>query len=159
MINMSKLHFLITVSMTVAFTQGHRVTRKLELVQSFCCKVAVAQILTVVDCVREITSKKTCKYGDYGSFEHLLFLYFCVSGHVVQFDVIICPVIGLAVQHNVIICSASQLFEHDIVCPVSQAVQRDLIICHVHCCPANVIISPVSQALPSSMSEGSQLMI
>ena len=29
----------------------------------------------MVDIVREMTSKKSCKFGEYGSFEHLLFLF------------------------------------------------------------------------------------
>ena len=29
----------------------------------------------MVDYVREITVKKSCKYGEYGSFVHLLFMY------------------------------------------------------------------------------------
>ena len=29
----------------------------------------------MVDDARETTAKKSCMYGDYGSFEHLLFLF------------------------------------------------------------------------------------
>ena len=36
----AKLYSLILVWKTVMFTEGHRVRRKVELVQSFCCKVA-----------------------------------------------------------------------------------------------------------------------
>ena len=32
-----------------------------------------SQMFAMVDCVTKITTKKSCKYGDYGSFEHLLF--------------------------------------------------------------------------------------
>ena len=32
------------------------------------------KMFVMVDCVREMTVKKSCKYGEYGSFEHLLFL-------------------------------------------------------------------------------------
>ena len=39
MLDTIKLFSLIPVSMTLMFTQGHRVAGKLELVQSFCCKV------------------------------------------------------------------------------------------------------------------------
>ena len=36
-------------------------------------------MLVMVDFVREMTLKKSCKYGKYGSFEPLLFLLFvCV---------------------------------------------------------------------------------
>ena len=40
MLNTAKLCFLFVVWMILMFIQGHRVTGKLELVQSFCCKVA-----------------------------------------------------------------------------------------------------------------------
>ena len=39
MLNTSKLYSLSPVWMTLVFTQGHRITGKLELVQWFCCKV------------------------------------------------------------------------------------------------------------------------
>ena len=52
-------------------SQGYR---KLELVQSFCCKVdEVTQMFVMVDYRREMTVKKSCKYGKYGSFGRLLF--------------------------------------------------------------------------------------
>ena len=33
------------------------------------------QMLVMVDYVRKMTVKKSCKYGEYGSFEHSLFLF------------------------------------------------------------------------------------
>ena len=39
-LNMTKLYSLIPVWMTLMFIQGHSITGKVELVQSFCCKVA-----------------------------------------------------------------------------------------------------------------------
>ena len=33
-------------------------------------------MLVMVGCIWEMTVKKSCKYGEYGSFEHLLFLFF-----------------------------------------------------------------------------------
>ena len=33
-------------------------------------------MFVVVDYVRQMTVKKSCKYGKYGLFEHLLFLLF-----------------------------------------------------------------------------------
>ena len=33
------------------------------------------------DCEREMTSKKSCKYGEHGSFEQLLFLYSTLKDH------------------------------------------------------------------------------
>ena len=45
--------------------------------QAFYCKWhAVAWTLTVVDYVREAAGSKSGKYGEYGSFEYLLFFYF-----------------------------------------------------------------------------------
>ena len=32
-------------------------------------------MLLMVDNLKEITVKKSCKYGEYGSFEHLLFFF------------------------------------------------------------------------------------
>ena len=40
MIDRTKLYILIPVSMTLTIILSHMVTRKLQLVQSFCCKVA-----------------------------------------------------------------------------------------------------------------------
>ena len=41
------------------FTQCHRIMRKLELVQTFCCKVDEAsQMFILVDYVREMTVEK-----------------------------------------------------------------------------------------------------
>ena len=44
--------------MTLTFAQGHRVTRNVKLVQSFCCKVA--QTFAAVDDVTDIPAKKSC---------------------------------------------------------------------------------------------------
>ena len=38
--------------------------------------IEVAQTSTVVDHVKEMTSKRTYKYVEYGSFEQLLFFFF-----------------------------------------------------------------------------------
>ena len=35
----------------------------------------VTQMVVIIAYVREMTVKKSCKYGEYGSFEHLLFLF------------------------------------------------------------------------------------
>ena len=56
-----KLYSLIPVRMTLMFSQGHRVTGKVELVQSFCCELHEAtQIFMMIDYVREMTVKKSC---------------------------------------------------------------------------------------------------
>ena len=44
----------------------------LEFVQTFVC--FEVSPFTMVGYVREMTSKKFCKYGENGSFDHLLFL-------------------------------------------------------------------------------------
>ena len=77
MLNTLKLYSLIPVWMALIFT--FQLTglqeRKLELVQSSSCKVAWSNwSVRGVDFVREMTVKKCCKYGEYGSHEHLLFL-------------------------------------------------------------------------------------
>ena len=81
MLNTTELYTLIPVWMTLMFTQDHRVTGKLVLVQSLCCKVAWSNA-NVCDgwLIREMTMKKSCKYCEYGLFEHLLFLslYFII---------------------------------------------------------------------------------
>ena len=33
------------------------------------------KMFVMVDYVRKMAAKKSCKYGEYGSFEHLLFLF------------------------------------------------------------------------------------
>ena len=62
--------------MTLIFTQGLRVRGKLELVQSSSCIVAT-ELFMMVDYVRKMTVKTSCEYGEYESFEHLLF-FMCV---------------------------------------------------------------------------------
>ena len=63
--------------MVLLSTQGLRLPGKLELVLFFRYKVYKAtQMFVMVDYVREMTSKKSCKYSKYGSFDHVLFLFF-----------------------------------------------------------------------------------
>ena len=50
--------------MTLMFNQGHSVVKLHE----------AAQIIMMVDYVMEMVAKKSCKYGEYGLCEHLLFL-------------------------------------------------------------------------------------
>ena len=71
MLNTTKLYSLILVWMALMFARGHRAIGKVELVQSLCCKAA-SQMNMMVDYVRKMTVKKSCKYGEYGWFEHLL---------------------------------------------------------------------------------------
>ena len=52
MIDSSELYFLILVYMTMTL---------------------ISPTLTVADGIREMISKETCKYGEYGPFEHFLF--------------------------------------------------------------------------------------
>ena len=62
--------------MTLMFTEDHRVTGKLDFVQSFCCKIAWSNLNVCDGYVGEMTVQKSCEYGKYGSFEHLIFLLF-----------------------------------------------------------------------------------
>ena len=74
MVDMTDLYILISVWMSLTFTQGHRLMRTLELVKSFCWKVA--QSYTNI-CRGWLCKDDDCreKYGEYGSFEHLFFLF------------------------------------------------------------------------------------
>ena len=63
--------------MTLMFTQGHRVAGKIELVLSFCFTETI-QVFVIFDYYRKMTVKKSRKYREYGSFEHLLLLLFLI---------------------------------------------------------------------------------
>ena len=67
MLSATKLYSLVPDWMTMMFTQGHMVMGKLELGQSFCCKVAWSNSNLMVDYVKEMTVKKFCKYGEYNN--------------------------------------------------------------------------------------------
>ena len=78
MLDMSKLYGLIPVWMSVMLTQDHRVTGKLEILQSFCCKVAWSNLI-VFDgwfCKGDDSEvqygKHGSQYGTHRSSEHLL---------------------------------------------------------------------------------------
>ena len=58
------------------FTQGHRVMGKLELVQSFCCKVAWSNTCIHDGWIIKGDDYEEVMYGAYGLFEHMLFLFF-----------------------------------------------------------------------------------
>ena len=59
-------------------SQSQGVTGKLEFVRLFYCKVVLGvPNVCAGRFVIERTSKKTCKYGEYGAFSDLLFLFFC----------------------------------------------------------------------------------
>ena len=75
LLDTTKFCGMIAVSMTLTFTQGHR-TGKLELLPSFCCKVARINP-NVHDgwLYQEDDFKKIFKYGAYESFVHFLFMY------------------------------------------------------------------------------------
>ena len=65
------------------FTQGHRVAGKLELVQHSDVNLHEAtQMFMVIDYVREMTVKKSCRYDEYRSLGRLLYLfYFAMYGY------------------------------------------------------------------------------
>ena len=58
--------------MTLTFPQGHRVTRKLELLQ-LCCKVGCSNLKICVSYVK-IDFKEDQHCDEYGPFEYLFFL-------------------------------------------------------------------------------------
>ena len=60
--------------MTLIFIQGHRVTGKQEQSHSVIKLHAATQIFLMDDYVREMNMNKFRKHGEYGLFEHLLFL-------------------------------------------------------------------------------------
>ena len=53
---------------------------------SFVKLYEASQMFVMVDYVGKMTVKKSCRYGKYGSFEHLLFLGFCCCLFVVLFS-------------------------------------------------------------------------
>ena len=62
--------------MTLLFSQDHRVTAKLELVQSFSCRLhEAARAFMMVMFTGKVTLKKPYRYGECGLFEQLLFLF------------------------------------------------------------------------------------
>ena len=79
MLNTTKLYSLISLWMTLIFTQGHKVKGKLEHVLWFLHEAT--QMFVMIDYVRKMTAKKSCKYGEYGPFEHLLFLFSNISSN------------------------------------------------------------------------------
>ena len=76
MLNTIRVCSLIAVSMTLMLTQGPRfggLQESWNLCSHSLVKLPKAtQMFVMVDYVREITVKKSCKNGEYGSFEHLL---------------------------------------------------------------------------------------
>ena len=76
LLNTTKLYCLIPVWMTLMFTQGHRVRESWNLCSHCVVKLhEAAQLFMMVDYVRKMTVKKSCKYGEYGLFERLLFSF------------------------------------------------------------------------------------
>ena len=77
MTNAANFFRFMYIWMTMAFTQEHRVIRKLEHVKLFCCKVAWS-IPNFCDgwFVTEITAKKSCVIvWNMGCLNHLFFLF------------------------------------------------------------------------------------
>ena len=62
--------------MTLMFTEGHRFTGNYNLCSHSVAKLhEVTEMFVMVDYVREMVEKKSWKYCEYRSFEHLLVLY------------------------------------------------------------------------------------
>ena len=79
-------HSLTPLWVTLTFSQSHRATRKLELVQLFCCILLSSGMIwpkllwfTVpVDYVRDMFANKSFEYGKYGLSAYLLAFFLCV---------------------------------------------------------------------------------
>ena len=123
---------------TLTFTKGHRVLRNVKFVQSFFCFVFVFVfcflffVCLFVFCkvikepkllymyIRQMTSKKTCKYGEYESFEHLLFyVTISFSGTVVPLSLYNHPTRQAWLSN--VYCSGTEDSLQD--CGTSQSVQ------------------------------------
>ena len=83
----TRLYSLIPAWMTLCFTKGHRVTGKLQSMQSFCCQVAWSDSNVHDDWLCKEYDCEEVLYGEYGSFEHLLLL-FCLFA-VILFDLVV----------------------------------------------------------------------
>ena len=77
MVDTTKLYSLIAGCLNVLYRHRRsQSSRKLALVQPFYCKAPeISRALGMVDCVKEMLTNKSYKYGKYGSFEHLLSLF------------------------------------------------------------------------------------
>ena len=61
--------------MTILLIQGHRLRERCNLCRDSVVKLHEATpMFMMVDYVRYMTVKKSCKYGECGLFEHLPFL-------------------------------------------------------------------------------------
>ena len=61
--------------MSLMFTQAHMVMGNINLCNHCVVKLHEAtQVFMMVDYVREMTVRRSCKYGEYGSLKHMLFL-------------------------------------------------------------------------------------
>ena len=78
MLDTTKPYSLIPVWIILAFTQGQKLVRRHELVQSYCCKIAwrIPIFFPMIDYARVKDAKKSCKYGAYWLFERIVFLFF-----------------------------------------------------------------------------------
>ena len=74
-LDMTKFDSMIPVCMTLTFIQGRKAAGQLELVLSVCSKVAWSYQNVCDVYIREMTAEMSYKYGEHGSFEHLLFLF------------------------------------------------------------------------------------
>ena len=77
MIDTTKLYILIPMWMTLVFKQGDIVMRKWNFCSHSNIKWReITQTFAMIDCLREITAEKFCKYYKFGLFEHFLFLFY-----------------------------------------------------------------------------------
>ena len=76
MLDTADLYIMVPVWMTVTFSQSQMGADSKNV-----CKHSIARwhegthLFVIVDNVMVFTSKKTCRFGEYGSFEYLLLLF------------------------------------------------------------------------------------
>ena len=72
--------------MTLMSTQGHMVTGKNFFRHSVVKLCEANKMFMIADYVREVTVN-SCKYGEYGSFDHLLHLFFIHMSNIFETNV------------------------------------------------------------------------
>ena len=94
----------------LTFTQDHRFMTKLELVQSSCCWVAgTSPNFALVDYLKEMNAKKSCKYGRYRKHLHLIVIMMIMIIIMIIVLVIVIIIIIIVVIMMMIITSKSAI--------------------------------------------------
>ena len=110
MLDMTQLYSLISVWMILMFTQGHRVMGKLECVQPVCRKIAWSNWNAHDGWVWKGDDCEEVLYSEYGSFEHLLFLFMSLNNWTWFFSFFVVTLIVIKWQLGLGSCLSSVLF-------------------------------------------------